>query len=141
MESWFIKMDSLSNRMFELNQEINWKPRSTGDGRFGNWLKTANDWNLSRSRFWGIPLPIWKSEDGSETKVIGSIEQLINEINNSVENGNMNSNPFDDFEIGNMSDENYDKIDLHKHTIDDIVLTSGYKKENVQGKRFDRCLV
>ena len=82
-----------------------------------------------RDRFWGIPLPIWTSEDGSETKVIGSIEQLIAEINHSVENGNMNSNPFDDFEIGDMSDENYDKIDLHKHTIDDIVLTSGSKKK------------
>ena len=114
-----------------MNNKINWKPKSTGEGRFGNWLNNANDWNLSRSRFWGIPLPIWKSEDGSETKVIGSIEQLITEINHSVENGNMNSNPFDDFEIGDMSDENYDKIDLHKHTIDDIVLTSGSKK-NVQ---------
>ena len=129
LNSWFIKVTEKRDELIALNNKINWKPKSTGEGRFGNWLNNANDWNLSRSRFWGIPLPIWKSEDGSETKVIGSIEQLINEINNSVENGNMNSNPFDDFEIGNMSDENYDKIDLHKHTIDDIILTSGSKKK------------
>ena len=85
-------MDSLSNRMFELNQEINWKPKSTGEGRFGNWLKTANDWNLSRSRFWGIPLPIWTDEENEEIKVIGSAEELINEIEASVKNGHMLSN-------------------------------------------------
>ena len=129
LNSWFIKVTEKRDELIALNNKINWKPKSTGEGRFGNWLNNANDWNLSRSRFWGIPLPIWISEDGSETKVIGSIEQLITEINHSVENGNMNSNPFDDFEIGDMSDENYDKIDLHKHTIDDIVLTSGSKKK------------
>ena len=129
LNSWFIKVTEKRDELIALNNKINWKPKSTGEGRFGNWLNNANDWNLSRSRFWGIPLPIWKSEDGSETKVIGSIEQLITEINHSVKNGNMNSNPFDDFEIGDMSDENYDKIDLHKHTIDDIVLTSGSKKK------------
>ena len=129
LNSWFIKVTEKRDELIALNNKINWKPKSTGEGRFGNWLNNANDWNLSRSRFWGIPLPIWISEDGSETKVIGSIEQLIAEINHSVENGNMNSNPFDDFEIGDMSDENYDKIDLHKHTIDDIVLTSGSKKK------------
>ncbi len=129
LNSWFIKVTEKRDELIALNNKINWKPKSTGEGRFGNWLNNANDWNLSRSRFWGIPLPIWTSEDGSETKVIGSIEQLITEINHSVENGNMNSNPFDDFEIGNMSDENYDKIDLHKHTIDDIVLTSNSKKK------------
>ena len=129
LNSWFIKVTEKRDELIALNNKINWKPKSTGEGRFGNWLNNANDWNLSRSRFWGIPLPIWKSEDGSETKVIGSIEQLITEINHSVENGNMNSNPFDDFEIGDMSDENYDKIDLHKHTIDDIILTSGSKKK------------
>ena len=129
LNSWFIKVTEKRDELIALNNKINWKPKSTGEGRFGNWLNNANDWNLSRSRFWGIPLPIWKSEDGSETKVIGSIEQLITEINHSVENGNMNSNPFDDFEIGDMSDENYDKIDLHKHTIDDIVLTSSSKKK------------
>ena len=129
LNSWFIKVTEKRDELINLNNKINWKPKSTGEGRFGNWLNNANDWNLSRSRFWGIPIPIWVSEDGSETKVIGSIEQLITEINHSVENGNMNSNPFDDFEIGDMSDENYDKIDLHKHTIDDIVLTSGSKKK------------
>ena len=129
LNSWFIKVTEKRDELIALNNKINWKPKSTGEGRFGNWLNNANDWNLSRSRFWGIPLPIWTSEDGSEIKVIGSIEQLITEINNSVENGNMNSNPFDDFEIGNMSDENYDKIDLHKHTIDDIILTSESKKK------------
>ena len=129
LNSWFIKVTEKRDELIALNNKINWKPKSTGEGRFGNWLNNANDWNLSRSRFWGIPLPIWISEDGSETKVIGSIEQLITEINHSVENGNMNSNPFDDFEIGDMSDENYDKIDLHKHTIDDIILTSGSKKK------------
>ncbi len=129
LNSWFIKVTEKRDELIALNNKINWKPKSTGEGRFGNWLNNANDWNLSRSRFWGIPLPIWTSEDGSETKVIGSIEQLITEINHSVKNGNMNSNPFDDFEIGDMSDENYDKIDLHKHTIDDIVLTSGSKKK------------
>ena len=129
LNSWFIKVTEKRDELIALNNKINWKPKSTGEGRFGNWLNNANDWNLSRSRFWGIPLPIWISEDGSETKVIGSIEQLITEISHSVENGNMNSNPFDDFEIGDMSDENYDKIDLHKHTIDDIVLTSSSKKK------------
>ena len=129
LNSWFIKVTEKRDELIALNNKINWKPKSTGEGRFGNWLNNANDWNLSRSRFWGIPIPIWISEDGSETKVIGSIEQLITEINHSVENGNMNSNPFDDFEIGDMSDENYDKIDLHKHTIDDIVLTSVSKKK------------
>ena len=128
MESWFIKMDSLSNRMFELNQEINWKPKSTGEGRFGNWLKTANDWNLSRSRFWGIPLPIWTDEENEEIKVIGSAEELINEIEASVKNGNMLSNPYSDFEIGNMSDENYLNIDLHKDIVDEITLTSSKGK-------------
>ena len=129
LNSWFIKVTEKRDELIALNNKINWKPKSTGEGRFGNWLNNANDWNLSRSRFWGIPLPIWTSEDGSETKVIGSIEQLITEINHSVENGNMNSNPFDEFEIGDMSDENYDQIDLHKHTIDDIVLTSVSKKK------------
>ena len=128
MESWFIKMDSLSNRMFELNQEINWKPKSTGDGRFGNWLKTANDWNLSRSRFWGIPIPIWTDEENEEIKVIGSAEELINEIEVSVKNGHMSSNPYPDFEIGNMSDENYLNIDLHKDIVDEITLTSSKGK-------------
>ena len=95
-------MGSISNRMFELNKEINWKPKSTGKGRFGNWLKSANDWNLSRSRFWGIPLPIWSNEDGKETKVIGSSEELINEIEVSIKKGLMSSNPYSDFIIGDV---------------------------------------
>jgi len=128
MESWFIKMDSLSNRMFELNKEINWKPKSTGEGRFGNWLKSANDWNLSRSRFWGIPLPIWTDEENEEVKVIGSAEELINEIEVSVKRGHMLSNPYFDFVVGNMSDKNYLNIDLHKDTVDDIILTSSKGK-------------
>ena len=128
LNSWFIKVTEKREDLIAFNNKINWKPKSTGEGRFGNWLSNANDWNLSRSRFWGIPLPIWVSEDGSETKVIGSVKQLIEEINQSVKNGNMKSNPFIDFEVGNMSDKNYDKIDLHKHTIDDIILTSNSKK-------------
>ncbi len=128
MESWFIKMDSLSDRMFELNKEINWKPKSTGEGRFGNWLKSANDWNLSRSRFWGIPLPIWTDEENEEVKVIGSAEELINEIEVSVKSGHMLSNPYFDFVIGNMSDENYLNIDLHKDIVDEITLTSSRGK-------------
>ena len=128
MESWFIKMGSISNRMFELNKEINWKPKSTGKGRFGNWLKSANDWNLSRSRFWGIPLPIWSDEDGKETKIIGSSEELINEIEVSIKKGLMSSNPYSDFIIGDMSNENYLNIDLHKDIVDEIILTSSKGK-------------
>ncbi len=124
MESWFIKVSDLSERMFNLNKEINWKPNSTGEGRFGNWLKSANDWNLSRSRFWGVPLPIWANEDNSEYKIIGSVEELINEINISIKYGNMKSNPFASFEIGNMLDENYDNIDLHKDIVDKIILST-----------------
>jgi isoleucyl-tRNA synthetase len=124
MESWFIKISDLSGRMFNLNKEINWKPKSTGEGRFGNWLKSANDWNLSRSRFWGVPLPIWSNEEGTEYKVIGSVEELINEINVSIERGFMKSNPYSKFKIGDMSDDNYDKVDLHKDFVDDIVLCS-----------------
>jgi isoleucyl-tRNA synthetase len=124
MESWFIKISDLSERMFDLNKEINWKPKSTGEGRFGNWLKSANDWNLSRSRFWGVPLPIWSNEEGTEYKVIGSVEELINEINVSIERGLMKSNPYSKFKIGDMSDDNYDKVDLHKDFVDDIILCS-----------------
>ena len=110
--------------MVSLNKTINWKPKSTGDGRFGNWLANANDWNLSRSRFWGIPLPIWCSEDKSIVKVIGSIEDLIVEIDKSISFGYMKVNPFKDFIIGDMSKENYRKIDLHKNIVDSIILTS-----------------
>ena len=132
MESWFIKISDLSERMYKLNKEINWKPKSTGEGRFGNWLKSANDWNLSRSRFWGVPLPIWSNEDGTEHKVIGSIEELINEINVSIEHGHMKSNPYAKFKIGDTSDNNYNEVDLHKDFVDDIILSS---KEHLPMKR------
>ena len=132
MESWFIKISDLSERMYKLNKDINWKPKSTGEGRFGNWLKSANDWNLSRSRFWGVPLPIWSNEDGTEHKVIGSIEELINEINVSIEHGHMKSNPYAKFKIGDTSDNNYNEVDLHKDFVDDIILSS---KEHLPMKR------
>ena len=128
MESWFIKVSDYTEKMFDLNKSINWNPKSTGEGRFGNWLSQANDWNLSRSRFWGVPIPIWSNLDGTEQKIIGSVEELIKEIRLSVENGIMKKNPFQNFEIGNMSDENYDKIDLHKDVIDKIILCSSKKE-------------
>ena len=124
LDSWFIKITEVKDRLTALNQEINWKPKSTGEGRFGNWLANANDWNLSRSRFWGIPLPVWRTEQGEETKVIGSVEELYKEIEKSIQNGFMSANPLGDFKIGDMSEANYDKIDLHKHIVDEIVLTS-----------------
>lgn len=124
LDSWFIKVTEKRDRMFELNNTINWKPKSTGEGRFGNWLKNANDWNLSRSRFWGIPLPIWRTEDGTEELMIGSVEELIAEMKKAVEAGLMKAAIFADFEVGNMSEENYDKIDLHKNIVDTITLVS-----------------
>lgn len=124
LDSWFIKVPQVRERLIELNKTINWKPKSTGEGRFGKWLENANDWNLSRSRYWGIPLPIWRTEDGNEEKIIGSVEELIDEINKSIEAGFMEENPFNDFEPGNMSKENYDKIDLHKHVVDKVILVS-----------------
>ncbi len=124
LDSWFIKVTEVKDRMFELNETINWKPKATGEGRFGNWLKNANDWNLSRSRYWGIPLPIWRTEDKTEEICIGSVEELINEINKSVEKGLMSENPFKNFTLGDLSEENYDLIDLHKNVVDKIVLVS-----------------
>ena len=124
LNSWFVKVSSERDRMVALNQQINWKPKSTGEGRFGNWLSNANDWNLSRSRFWGIPLPIWRTEDGQETILIGSMEELIREIEKAIEAGLMKENPFAGFEVGNMSEGNYDLIDLHKNTVDKITLCS-----------------
>jgi len=124
LDSWFIKVPEVRNRLIELNNTINWKPKSTGEGRFGNWLANANDWNLSRSRYWGIPLPIWRTEDGTEEKVISSVAELKAEMDRSVKAGLMDKNLFEDFVTDDMSDENYDKIDLHKHIVDKIVLVS-----------------
>lgn len=124
LDSWFIKVTDVKDRMFDLNETINWKPKSTGEGRFGNWLKNANDWNLSRSRYWGIPLPIWRTEDKKEEVLIGSVEELYNAIEKSITAGFQKENPFKGFEIGNMSEENYDLIDLHKNVVDKIILVS-----------------
>lgn len=124
LDSWFIKVTEVKDRMFDLNETINWKPKATGEGRFGNWLKNANDWNLSRSRYWGIPLPIWRTDDGTEEVLIGSIEELYNAIEKSVTSGFQTSNPFKGFVIGNMSEENYELVDLHKNIVDAITLVS-----------------
>ncbi|MBC3845463.1 isoleucine--tRNA ligase [Winogradskyella echinorum] len=124
LDSWFIKITDVKGRMHELNTSINWKPESTGTGRFGNWLANANDWNLSRSRFWGIPLPIWRTEDGKEQLCIGSVAELKAEMAKSVEAGVMSEDIFAAFEVGNMSEENYESIDLHKNVVDKIVLVS-----------------
>jgi isoleucyl-tRNA synthetase len=124
LDSWFIKVTEIKDRMFDLNETINWKPKATGEGRFGNWLKNANDWNLSRSRYWGIPLPIWRTEDGTEEMLIGSVEELYAEIEKSIAAGFQKENPFKGFVVGNMSEENYDLVDLHKNVVDNIVLVS-----------------
>ena len=124
LDSWFIKVTDIKDKMVDLNETINWKPKSTGTGRFGNWLANANDWNLSRSRYWGIPLPIWRTEDGTEEICIGSVEELKNEMNKSVQAGLLTKDIFESFEIGNNTEENYDKIDLHKNIVDGITLVS-----------------
>ncbi len=124
LDSWFIKVTDVKERMFELNETINWKPKATGTGRFGNWLANANDWNLSRSRYWGIPLPIWRTEDGKEEICIGSVEELKTEMKRAVEAGVLAKDIFEDFEVGDNSEENYAKIDLHKNIVDEIVLVS-----------------
>ena len=124
LDSWFIKTTAVKERMLELNATINWKPESTGVGRFGKWLENLVDWNLSRSRFWGTPLPIWRTEDGTTEKCIGSIEELIIEIKKSIEAGLMKKNPFEGFVINDFSKENYGKIDLHRPFVDEIILVS-----------------
>jgi len=124
LDSWFIKVTDVKERMYELNETINWKPKSTGTGRFGNWLANANDWNLSRSRYWGIPLPIWRTEDGKEEICIGSVQELKEEMQRAVSAGVLKEDIFADFEVGNNSEDNYAKIDLHKNIVDEIVLVS-----------------
>ena len=124
LDSWFVKVSDKKEQLVALNNNINWKPKSTGKGRFGNWLANANDWNLSRSRFWGIPLPIWRTEDKTETKVIGSIEELKAEVSLAVEAGLMDHNPFADFNPGDMGSDNYGRVDLHKNIVDPLVLVS-----------------
>ena len=124
LDSWFIKSSEYRDLMIEKNQKINWKPSSTGEGRFQNWLENINDWNLSRSRFWGIPLPIWKTKDGEEVLCIGSVEELKLLCDKSVRAGNMQKNPLDDFIVGDMSDDNYNNFDLHKNYVDQIILTA-----------------
>jgi len=124
LDSWFIKTTAIKERMIELNNTINWKPASTGTGRFGNWLENLVDWNLSRSRYWGTPLPIWRTEDGSEEICIGSTEELMTEIQKAIDAGFMDKNPYAGFKVGDNSKENYDIIDLHRPYVDDIVLVS-----------------
>jgi isoleucyl-tRNA synthetase len=124
LDSWFIKVTEHKENMVALNNTINWKPKSTGAGRFGKWLENANDWNLSRSRYWGIPIPIWRTEDGLEQKCIGSVEELQKECQLAVEAGVMAENPLSSFTPGDMSEENYNQIDLHKHIVDSMFLVS-----------------
>jgi isoleucyl-tRNA synthetase len=124
LDSWFINVTKNKQRLVDLNKTINWKPKSTGEGRFGNWLENANDWNLSRSRFWGIPLPIWSTEDGSERKIVGSVEELKIACDEAVAAGLMTQHPFESFEPGNMSEANYQQVDLHRDVVDKVVLKS-----------------
>ena len=124
LDSWFIGVSKIRDKLVSLNKQINWIPSSTGEKRFSNWLSSANDWNLSRSRYWGIPLPIWRTKDNCETKVIGSVNELKSEIIKSINNKHMEFNPLESFEVDNMGEENYDNIDLHKDTLDNIILSS-----------------
>tara|TARA_B100000787_G_scaffold159338_1_gene137380 strand:- start:13471 stop:16437 length:2967 start_codon:yes stop_codon:yes gene_type:complete len=128
LDSWFIKVTSFKDRMHALNKTINWKPKSTGEGRFGNWLANANDWNLSRSRYWGIPLPLWRTEDGTEEIIVGSIQELKAEMLKAVTAGVLESDIYEDFVVGDFSEENYNKVDLHKNIVDKITLVSASGK-------------
>lgn len=129
LDSWFIKTTAVKDRLIELNKTINWKPASTGEGRFGKWLENLVDWNLSRSRFWGTPLPIWSTEDGNERKCVGSVKELMEEIKLSVTKGFINEGFWKDFVPGDFSSENYEKIDLHRPDVDNIILVSSNGKK------------
>ena len=142
LDSWFVRSTEYRDLMIKKNNEINWKPKSTGEGRFKNWLENINDWNLSRSRFWGIPLPIWKNADGSEIICVGSVEELKRLCAESVARGNMENNPLKRFEPNNMDESNYKIFDLHKNYVDNIVLTSSdgspmYREPDVIDVWFD----
>ena len=128
LDSWFVNVSKVKKRLVSLNNEINWKPKSTGSGRFGNWLENANDWNLSRSRFWGIPIPIWRTEDGTEELCVSSVKQLKKECEKAITAGLMSENPLNDFKVGDMSEKNYNCFDLHKNYVDKIVLVSSLGK-------------
>jgi isoleucyl-tRNA synthetase len=128
LDSWFIKVTDKKDRLVELNKTINWKPESTGTGRFGNWLENANDWNLSRSRYWGIPIPIWRTEDGKEAICIDSVEQLKKEIEKAIAAGFMSASPLENFTPGDFSKQNYESFDLHKNYVDNITLVSASGK-------------
>ena len=129
LDSWFIKVSEFKEKMYSLNKSINWKPKSTGEGRFGNWLENANDWNLSRSRFWGIPLPIWRTDDGKEVICIGSIEELKDEMQQAIAAGFMQEDIYKEFVVNDFSKTNYDKVDLHKNIVDKIILCSNSGKK------------